>query len=83
MAGRGQRGGSTMKEWEVWCEGYQATGEHGQAHLMATVIATTFSEACAIAAREYADSHLYDSEWNTYGACRLFDNEADAREMFG
>ena len=72
-----------MKEWEVWCEGYQATGHKAPARLMATVIAATFREACAIAAREYADSNLYDPVQNTYWACRLFDNEEDAREMFG
>jgi hypothetical protein len=37
-----------LKEYEVWCEGYAATGEHGTAHLYGKVMARNFAQACDI-----------------------------------
>lgn len=35
-----------MKEYEIWCEGYRATGEEGTAYLIGTAFGNTFNEAC-------------------------------------
>lgn len=37
-----------LKEYEVWMEGYAATGESGGAHLVGKVSARNFSQACHI-----------------------------------
>lgn len=80
-----------MKEFEIWSEGYAATGERGTAYFHGKAKGETFEEAC----KNFRDSDgeplgldlnedgslRYDrpSIW----ACRLFDNEADARKSFG
>ncbi len=35
-----------MKEWEIWCAGYVATGESATAQLIGKCEAETFDEAC-------------------------------------
>lgn len=35
-----------MKEWEIWAEGYRATGEHSKAVFIGIAWADTFDEAC-------------------------------------
>lgn len=73
------------REYEVWIEGYAATGEHGAAKLVGVVDAESFEQACEL---------LHNPKWGEYTpptddrppmywACRLFDNEADARESYG
>ena len=74
--------------FEIWCEGYSATGEHGTAHLIGTGIGETFDDAV----RDYMsknskhgieeDENNKRSRWSIW-ACRLFDNETDARKSFG
>ena len=71
------------REFEVWSEGFAATGERGGAHLLGTASAYTFREACSKVAETLSDPGLYDSESLTYWACKLFDNVADARRSFG
>lgn len=105
-----------MKEYEIWMEGYAATGESGAAHCctvkdadyihgnMGTpykIKADSFIEACEIYERETNDKldrnsdgklRLSGSEVFTQDgmihvpmiwACRLFDNEGEARKSFG
>lgn len=52
-----------MKEWEIWSEGYAATGEHGRAFLHGTAWGESFDEAC-INFREPED--LKDWEGTVY-----------------
>ena len=97
-----------MKEYEIWSEGYAATGERGTAHYYGKAMGETFEEACKnfrypedIWAPSFTPGpnlgrkivvqkgetlkldegghYPYPSIW----ACRLFDNEADARKSFG
>lgn len=37
-----------LKEYEVWCEGYAATGERGSAYLVGKCFARNFAQACDI-----------------------------------
>lgn len=37
-----------LKEYEIWEEGYAATGESGTAHLVGKVMARNFGQACHI-----------------------------------
>lgn len=74
-----------MKEWEVWIEGYAATGGSGTASFEGVYKGETFKNA--------VESMMKDKQWNiegyynperlTYWACRFFDNETDARKSFG
>lgn len=67
-------------KYEIWIEGWIATGGYGNAHLVAEVEAPTFREACA---KHYKKDRLYDSGLNTWWGCRLYSNEEDARKRFG
>jgi hypothetical protein len=77
--------------YEVWTEGYAATGEHGTAFqlTLSTELRTkwrgdTFEEACRNAMKSLEwDMSYYDPGRNTYWACRFYDNEKDARKSFG
>lgn len=80
-----------MKQWEIWMEGYMATEEHSQAQFLGEYPGETFDDAV----KAYADEEIRDTgktnvEFNRFGqgehaiwACRLFDNEKDARKSFG
>jgi len=82
---------SGMKEFEIWQEGYAATGEHGTAFLMGRIKAESFEQACrtfkngkgikiSLDLKEDGSfQYSYPSVW----ACRLYDNETDARKHFG
>lgn len=72
-----------MKRFEIWAEGYAATGENGTANLFGTASGATFKDACDSFFRNREDAHYYDPQDLTYWGCRLFDNEAKARESFG
>lgn len=87
-----------MKEFEIWMEGYSATGESGTAQMIGKGVGETFDDAV----KDYMSKNLnhgirpntrdrymteeyYNnrrSNWNIW-ACNLFDNEEDARKSFG
>ena len=86
-----------MKEWEIWSEGYAATGEHSGAHFHGKFPGETFDDAVEYANKHHKlgaerngrDRYINDnyyaqrrSNWNIW-ACNLFDNESDARKSFG
>ncbi len=87
-----------LKEYEVWMEGYAATGEQGTATLVGRGTGETFDEAVRdymsktpnhgieeVTRNRYSSEENYNnrkSNWHIW-ACRLFDNEADARKSFG
>ena len=74
-----------MHKYEVWREGYRATGEEGYASFIGSVYADSFKEACDILCANRDDKIYgrYDSEKLMVWACRLFDNEEDAKRSFG
>jgi len=77
------------RSWIIWSEGYRATGEEGTATILGTGYGKTFNEAVLdwkAKNPEEAEKYLtYNKTRDTfsYWACRLFDNEADARKSFG
>ena len=87
-----------MKKWDIWMEGYRATGEHGTAQLIGEGYGETFDEAVEDymaknpdskvsrnSEKSYWSKEAYEnrkSNWNIW-ACNLFDNEEDARKAFG
>lgn len=71
-------------EYEIWSEGYITTGEHDGAVYHGKSTGVDFRDACV----HFAQTHpifekYFDEKELTFWACRLFDNEADARESFG
>ena len=73
-----------MKKFDIWIEGYSIAGEKGKAMFVGTYPGDDFANACktALIDKEWGLDH-YNEEKNTYWACRFFDNEEDARRMFG
>lgn len=70
--------------YEIWSEGYIATGEHGTATFHGRFEGETFKDAVVNWTKKYSDAQQYVSLENmTYWGCRLFDNESDARKSFG
>jgi len=77
-----------MRTFEIWSEGYRATGEAATATCHGTFEGATFTEAVqryletlGQENRAFYRQHN-DGTWTCWG-CRLFDNEADARKAFG
>lgn len=76
------------KSFDIWVEGYSATGQSSGATLMGTVTAVSFDEAVKahVAKLNKSSADYYrrsdDGKWTMWG-CRLFDNERDARKSYG
>lgn len=87
-----------MKEWEIWIEGYAATGESAKASCIGISMGNSFMEACENF-RYPQDIKRWDGDIIVHKgeslkldlnrthpsiwACRLFDNEFDAKKSFG
>ena len=69
-----------MKEYEVWCEGYLATGESGTASLIGKVKAKSFYEACV---ELCSKNEYFNKERLTIWGCNLYPTEKEARKHFG
>lgn len=75
-----------METYEVWLEGYIATGESSEAHFYGLHKAASFKEACmkAMTIHKFSDlDKYYNEENNTYWACHFYNNELEARKSFG
>ena len=76
-----------MKQFNIWMEGYRATGESDVARIIGSFWADDFDDAVKQYAEMYPRSKV---DFDRFGkgrhaiwACELFDNEADARKSFG
>lgn len=70
--------------YNIWCEGFVATGQRGKATLLGTIEANSFREACDLMAVKDSDfAKYYDSSRLTYWGCRLYDNINDASKFAG
>lgn len=70
--------------FDIWAEGYRATGEHGTATYMGRALGKDFRDACLnFAKQERWPRDLFDHDRLAYWCCKLFDNEKDARKAFG
>jgi len=84
--------------YEIWMEGFQATGQSSDAQMIGKGVGQTFDDAVREYARKNPDSKIEPytrssfssdehfknrrSNWKIWG-CALFDNETDARKSFG
>lgn len=76
-----------MKKYNVWQEGYSATGQYEPDHFMGTFKANNFKEACmkAMKAEEYSQEDIdryYDKERNTFWGCRFYEQPPDASPIY-
>ena len=76
---------SEYKSYEVWLEGYAATGQFGTAQYLGAFTATSFVEACTKAMdHNHMDTRYFQLGTHpSYWGCRFYDNESDARRSFG
>ena len=69
--------------YSIWMEGFATIESNGHAMHLGDYEASSFSEACQLAANDYPNYGYYNSHTNCIWGCRLFDNEIDARRSFG
>ena len=73
-----------VKQWELWLEGYSATGQSVNAQFMGMYPGVTFADACDEWVKEDTSrKHCFNRNQLMYWGCRFFDNEAGARKAFG
>ncbi|EDW8957589.1 hypothetical protein AVF70_001012 [Salmonella enterica subsp. enterica] len=70
-------------KYQVWSEGYESTGNSGDAKLLGEVEADDFASACEVLFKESNRSQYFDRHRLTYWGCRLLDNKKDASKEFG
>jgi hypothetical protein len=75
----------TEKVYEVWSEGYAATGESAGARFHGKFKGMTFKDAVESYINTLSPDaqKSFNGERLTYWGCRFFDNEQDARKSFG
>ena len=69
-----------MNTYEIWSEGFAATGNSAPATYHGTASGKTFRDACK---KYFKGSKSYNAKTNSLWGCRLFDNETAARKSFG
>lgn len=73
-----------MPTFDIWSEGYAATGESGPAYLMGKGSGATFREAVISFMESKPElKSSFNEETLTHWGCKLYDNEKDARAAFG
>lgn len=69
--------------WDIWMEGYSATGQSAPARCVGTFRAVSFQKACETWAQTSESPSLFNADALTYWGCRLYPSEAEARSTFG
>ena len=72
-----------MNKFEIWIEGYAATGESGIAQKFGEAEGKDLADAVRNFFKGRDDAKYLNKSYTTYWGCRIFDNEADARKVFG
>lgn len=73
-----------MKEYEIWLGGWASSDGCQKAQYLGKFESETFEQACykAIKVNSYNINH-YDDRNNTFWGCHFYDNEEEARKLFG
>lgn len=74
-----------LNSYNIWVEGYAATGDRGIAQRITSAVGESFKDACIRAnqAGKFQGYGNFDEKSLTLWGCRLFDNEYDARMSYG
>lgn len=77
----------TIKKYSLWMEGYSATGQSSTAEFLGVFDGVSFNDACDNWSKTIKQPEYYkpgtDEHRPSYWACKIFDNEIDARKSFG
>jgi len=71
-----------VRIFEIWQEGYCVTGDGGPAAHLGNASGKDFRSACVDFFKEKGNKDFDVDELSVWG-CSLFDNEKDARKLFG
>lgn len=74
------------KEWQVWSEGYRATGESSGATFHGSFKGETFRDAVSAFRDSLTDAYSIECvnlDRLTFWGCKFFDNGNDAVRSFG
>jgi len=71
-----------VRIFEIWQEGYCVTGDRGPAAHLGNASGKDFRSACVDFFKEKGNKDFDVDELSVWG-CSLFDNEKDARKLFG
>lgn len=70
--------------YEIWSEGYCASGDSGKATYHGFSEGKTFRAACKkFAENNTSFNSFFDEKNNSYWGCRLFDSKEKAMKSFG
>ena len=76
-----------MEQFQVWLSGYAATGDRGTASFLGTFEGETFRDAVYKYVETLSEESKADFKDNDYGLRlgwgKFYDNEKDARKIFG
>ena len=73
-----------METYNIWMEGYVATGEYGTHSLLGTSKGNTFKEAVVKWVSNHPDyKSLFDENRLTIWGCKLYPTEEEAKRTFG
>lgn len=74
-----------QRQFNVWLEGYEATGNSASAEFKGVWSGITFEEACAnwVDSLPIEERSYYDPKTNSYWGCQFYENETAARKTFG
>lgn len=68
-----------LEKFEVWSEGYEATGDRAPHQFMGEAVRETFQEACiAVMNANRMNDVSFDAQNLTYWGCRLFPTKQEA-----
>ena len=71
------------KFFNIWSEGYAATGQSSDAQCMGSFPGKTFKEAVKNWMKTIDSANLVDLNNMTYWGCKLYPDESSARKTFG
>jgi hypothetical protein len=73
-----------IREYEIWMEGFAATGQSGPAQILGSQRGRSFKEAVLLFVKDHPQYKKdFDPENLRIWGCQLYDNEAAARSSFG
>ncbi len=79
-------GPGVTRSWEVWTEGFSATGEQQGAMFHGRYSGETFDDALVAfkdSIQDKRSKNLVNLRTRSYWGCGFFDNGSDARKAFG
>ena len=72
----------TITRFDVWSEGCAGTGNNCKAWYLGSFAADSFNLACEKASEKHNMTDSFNKKHLTIWGCRLFNNEAEARQSF-